>query len=74
MMRDLKAVKPGSKIEVRLRGHEDIADGVYPAQVDFVFDDHLMVWVEPGGDEGFAVAVMEADDSGVWLWSKRPTG
>ncbi|MFD4482396.1 hypothetical protein ACFVXC_35095 [Streptomyces sp. NPDC058257] len=74
-MRDLKAVEPGSKIEVRLRGHEDIADGVYPAQVDVVFDDHLMVWVEPSGeDDGFAVAVMEADDSGVWFWSKLPTG
>lgn len=66
-------VQPGSSVRVRLQGHEDIADGVYEAQVDFVHEDHLMVWVEAGDEDGFAVAVMQADDEGVWPWSKRPT-
>ncbi|MGP8301967.1 hypothetical protein ACTPOK_29420 [Streptomyces inhibens] len=72
-MADLIDVEPGSRIRVRLQGREDIADGVYGAQVDTVHVDHLMVWVEmdeEGG--GFAVAVMRADEDGVWFWSKRP--
>jgi hypothetical protein len=72
-MKDLTEVEPGSLIWVRLQGHEDIADGMYQAQVDTIHEDHLMVWVEAGDEDGFAVAVMQADDEGVWFWSKRPT-
>ncbi|MGW3121392.1 hypothetical protein ACWDBW_30285 [Streptomyces sp. NPDC001107] len=46
---------------------------MYAAQVDFVHEDHLMVWVQAGGEDGFAVAVMQTDDEGVWSWSKRLT-
>lgn len=75
-MQHLQEVEPGSWIRVRLQGHEDIADGVYKAQVDFVHDDHLLVWIaESDGDRGevggFTVAVMEANEDGVWSWSKR---
>ncbi|WP_039636671.1 hypothetical protein [Streptomyces sp. 769] len=72
-MGNLSEVEPGTNIRVRFQGHEDIADGVYDAQVDFVFDDHLMVWVAAGNEDGFAVAVMKVDEEGVWCWSKRPT-
>jgi len=71
-MKHLSEVQPGSCIRVRLQGHEDFADGVHEAQVDFVHEDHLMVWVETGGEDGFAVAVMQADDEGVWTWSQCP--
>jgi hypothetical protein len=71
-LQDLKDVEPGARIRVRLQGHEDIADGVYEAQVDTVHDDHLMVWVDAGEGDGFAVAVMQVEEDGVWFWSKRP--
>ncbi|MFI2258920.1 hypothetical protein [Streptomyces tubercidicus] len=70
-MKNLNEVEPGSRIRVRLQGHEDREDGVYDAEVDFVREDHLLVWVDAGEDDGFAVAVMQADEDDVWFWSKR---
>ena len=67
----LTNVEAGAEIKVRLFGHEDVKDGIYAGVVDHHGGDHLMVWVTTGADDGFAVAVMEADGEGVWFWRER---